>query len=244
MAGWILETAYTIGRKHGFREADARDFVGWVSVRMIRRDYAVLRACRDRRRLRGYLCRVMRNLAKDYRNHLWGKWRPTTTARRLGLFAVELERLHLRDGFSEAEAIEFLCLNRPFAPSVDELEDMAAQMPMRSRRSQIEFDPEILGSEVAVEKDHTDFERRSARCHLRAGLSQALAMLEERDRELLALIFEDGRSIASIARELDLDQRSLYSRRDHCLRRLRELLQDQGLAWAQVSLALDADSAT
>ena len=242
MASWILDTAYAIGRRHGFHEADASDFAGWVSLRLIRRDYAVLRACKEPLRLRTYLGHVMGNLAKDYRNRLWGKWRPTSAAQRLGLFGIELEKLRLRDGFSESEAIDYLCQNRALAPAPNELEEMAAKIPMKPRRSHVEFDANVLGQQWAVPEDPAVFDSFRARRRIRHGLARALATLDDSDRELVAMIFEDGRSIASIARDLHQDQRSLYSRRDRCLRRLRDSLREEGTTWTEVAVALDIDS--
>ncbi|MDA8020252.1 MAG: hypothetical protein MPN21_22675 [Thermoanaerobaculia bacterium] len=237
-ASWILETALSIGRKSGLTEADARDFTGWVAWRMIRRDFAVLRACRDPLRLQGYLHKVICNLAKDYRNHLWGKWRPTKTAQRLGAYAIELERLCTRDGFSMREAIRFLRCNRPYSPDTEVLEELAGRLPIRLRHTQMELEMALHGGSVVVEQDPVAFDSQRLRRSVRVGLSTAWAALEARDRELLTLIFEDGKSVASIARERGIDQRALYSHRDRCLGDLRRLLVEQGLAWSDVAVAL------
>lgn len=237
-ADWILETAFLIGRRNGLAEVDADEFVGWATLRLVRRDFAVLRSCRDPKRIRGYLSRVLRNLAKDFRNHLWGKWRPTSTAKNAGRYAIEFERLCLRDGFSAAEALRYLECNRAHCPDTETLEDIARRIPMRPRPHQVPLDVATLGRLGAVEEDPSRFESRRAVLQVRTHLSAALRALDDDDRELLGLLFDDGRSVASIAREQNLDQRALYSRRDRCLRRLRRILRDRGVDWPDVADAL------
>jgi hypothetical protein len=47
----------------------------------------------------------------DYRNRLWGKWRPSAEAKRLGPTAILIERLVARDGWAVDQVIEMVRVN-------------------------------------------------------------------------------------------------------------------------------------
>lgn len=246
-APWILETALRVGRRGGLADADARDFAGWAALRMVRRDYAVVRACRRPEQLRPYLGRVLRNLLKDYRNHLWGKWRPSRTAQQLGALGIELERMIRRDGVAASEAVEFLHRNRPTSPGRDDLDQMAATLPAQPTRTDwmpVEFDPDDP-QRTDVEPNGGSlldaFDRlalREARDRVRGALAAAMSEVGSEERELLRLLFEENRSVAAVARANNWDQRALYDRRDRCLETLRRSLQERGIDWSTVAVAL------
>lgn len=76
----------------------------------------------------------LQRLALDYRNKLWGKWRPSAAARSLGGVALQLELLISRDGHSLAEAVEILKVNHQVGLDREVLEHIACQLPARLRR--------------------------------------------------------------------------------------------------------------
>ena len=71
--------------------------------------------------MRTYLTVVIHRLFLDYRIRLWGKWRPSAEAKRLGAVAIALERLIVRDGWSFEQAVEVLRTNHAVDESRDEL---------------------------------------------------------------------------------------------------------------------------
>ena len=71
----------------------------------------MLRRFEGRSSLTTYITVVVQRLFLDRRNRLWGKWRPSAEARRLGPTAVLLERLVSRDGWSAEQALETLRVN-------------------------------------------------------------------------------------------------------------------------------------
>ena len=237
-AEWILDCATRLGRRKGIPECDVDDFAGWVALRLLDRDCTVLKACRNPERMRGYLRTVIGNLLKDYRDHLWGKWRSSASARRLGIAAVELERLWQRDGFLLHEAIEILRTNHRRKESKEELENLASHLPQKTKKRLIPFD--YCGPEgpsfYVVEQEIPDtvawhrLSRRIVGC-----LGAAFASLETEDAEILRLHYEEGQSLATIARKRNLNQRALYSRRDRCLGKLRRILEEDGLNWQEIS---------
>lgn len=234
---WILRTAELVALAKGIRGEEAKDFAGWVITRLLDRDGALLAACRRPETIRAYLRSVIGNLLRDYRNHLWGKWRPSAAARRLGADAVELERLCHRDGWTLAEAIEILRA-RPEIEHPEQLEALAARLPHRPVRRVVDLDVDSLGIVTPVDEGLAERDHAPVRARVEATLRAALAALEDEDRSLLHEHFTEGRSLAAIARARRLAQRSLYTRKDRSLRMLRNRLQEAGLSWQEIEPAV------
>ncbi len=62
-----------------------------------------------------------------------------------------------------------------------------------------------------------------------AALEGALGKLDAEDRVILRMRFEDGFTVADVARALDLRQKPLYRRVEGLLRRLRRELEGRGM---------------
>src|SRR5688500_3157528 len=95
-------------RRNGFPPDDSEEFGSWARLRLIDNDYAILGKWRGESSLPTYLTAVIVNLFRDYRIQIWGKWRPSAEARRLGPAAVQLEKLMGQDGRSFPEAVAVL----------------------------------------------------------------------------------------------------------------------------------------
>ncbi|MEM8995822.1 MAG: hypothetical protein AAGF23_13630, partial [Acidobacteriota bacterium] len=214
---WTLEYAQRLGRRRGIPEAEAEDFAAWAVCRLLARDGAILEACRNTRRVRTYLKSVIHNLLKDYRNRVWGKWRASATATKLGATAMELERLHQRDGFSLHEAMNSLQFNQNCRETRAELEALAGLLPQRHARRLISLDELKVHHVQQVQRPRRTGSREwreRSQDLVFEKLTAALDRLHHRDAEILRSHYIGGESLASIARQYDLDQRALYSRRD------------------------------
>ena len=66
-----------ITRRHSLSAAEAEEFASWARARLIDGNYAVLRKFGGRSSLATYLSVVIGNLFLDYRNSIWGRWRPS-----------------------------------------------------------------------------------------------------------------------------------------------------------------------
>src|SRR5438270_10350349 len=91
-------------RRMGMSAADAEEFHGHLLLRLVENDYGILRAFRNRSSFSAYLAVVVSRTLIDYRNRLWGRWRPSAAAEKLGEPAVELERLLYRSYQSAEDA--------------------------------------------------------------------------------------------------------------------------------------------
>ena len=216
-------------RKHHFQKEECEDFRGRVRVKLIDDGYAIIRKFEGRSSLKTYLTTVVSNEMKDFLNHLWGKWRPSTEAQRLGPVAIRLEKL-LRDGLSLDEAVRTLQTNHKVEMSAQELADMAARLPDRVPRR-------VVGEEALqgqVSNDRADSraeeeEREAVRRKVLPALEEIRKALPPEDQLILKMKGDDFK-VADIARVLGLDQKPLYRRIERLFKDLREELERRGFS--------------
>lgn len=218
---------------------DAEEFRSWVYEKLIEDDYRILRDFGNRSSLATYLVTVILNLGRDYRTQKWGRWRPSAAAERLGLVAMQLETLLYRDGFSLDEAVESLRSNHAVKLSKVEIVDLAAKLPARTPLA-FEGEAKIASAAAGTRTDARVLEQERGETLRRTqeALAESLAVLSVEDRLVLKMHYQSGLTIAAIATALDLDQRTLYTRRDRCLRQLKSVLESRGLESTQIFEAL------
>ena len=234
----LLETNYPLiqkklhhlSRRSGLPEHEAEEFRSWTLIRLVEDDYRILASWEGRSTLPTFLTVVLTNLMRDYRTHVWGKWRPTASAKRLGKDAVLLEQLCGRDGLSLDEAIERMWSEHGVTLSRAELEQIATSLPRRLERRRV-GEEELLRIPVdgRVESRIEDAERSRTEEQLRVLLAPLLRSLSAEDQLLLKLHYWDGLSMAAISPLLGRPQRELYSVRDKCLKMIRRNLEAAGL---------------
>lgn len=205
----IEELLKKIGARY-FRHEDAEDFRSWACLRLIENDYAKLAQFEGRNgsQLKTFLTACLMHLAQDYRDHLLGRWRPSSEAERLGKTAVALERLIARDGLTESEAKATL-LPR-VDQSLDELEQLLARLPPRSPHRRVVDDAALESMAARVEEPALERERVEV---LEQVVKRTLFGLPAEDRLMLKLRFKDGLKIVDIARLFRFDkdrERLLY----------------------------------
>ena len=216
-----------IGRRHGLSGADTEEFGSWVRERLIETQYAVFRKFAGRSSLQTYLSAVVANLFRDFRNTRWGRWRPSTLAKRLGPLAIQLETLLYRDGHPAREAIALL---KARGADEGELRSLLTRIPSRIATREVGLDS--LGSSIGEEARAIDpgpqQEHENERREAEAAVQTAMAVLSPEDRIILRLRFWDGCSIADIARSLGLEQKPLYRRLEGIKERLALALRERG----------------
>lgn len=234
------------GRRQGLGE-ELDDLVAWVHLRLVERDYKILRAYCGTSKLETYLASVVINLARDYRVSAWGRFRPSAVALRLGEVAIRVETLLHRDGRALDEVVSLLTATRQV--TADEVREVAALLPARTA-TRLEG-AEQLATVPAAERAEERLEAatvQATEARTREVLTAGLRALEVQDRLILKLHFCDGLTLAAVARGLRLDQRAIYPRVTRSLRQLRKTFEEQGLAagdvlaaagWAGASLKLD-----
>lgn len=216
-----------IARRHAITAQDADEFRSWVQVRMIENEYAVFRKFGGRSTLSTYLTAVLSHLFLDYRNSIWGRWRPCAAAERLGPIGVRLDELLHRDGCSVREAREIL-RSRGCELEDRELGRMAASFPMRRGTHELSLDT-IEGTPFETESSPAIAPYDQPDAYGLAALHQALTALLPEDQVIIRMRFWDGVSVADIAKSLRLDAKPLYRRIELIEKRLRTLLADGGI---------------
>jgi RNA polymerase sigma factor (sigma-70 family) len=227
---WVCRTHYCRGE-------EAEEFAAKVRVKLIEDDYAVLRKYTGKSTLKTYLTAVVVNFFHDYRNHLWGKWRPSAEATRLGEVAVKLEELVWRDGLSYDEACEILRTNCKLDAPQAELDEIFGRLPQKPRRRLVGED-ELRAHpsrEERPEERILEQEQRADRRRVGQALEEALDSLPDDDLLVIRLCILQGMKIADVARSSGLDEKALYRRKDRILARLRQTLVERGVTWTQLA---------
>src|SRR5918993_1185311 len=94
-----------VGRRHRLSDGAAEELESAVWMRLSEHDYRALRQYKEQASLRTFLTVVVTRLALDVQTADWGRWRPSSRAKRLGRAGTMFETLVFRDGFSRREAI-------------------------------------------------------------------------------------------------------------------------------------------
>lgn len=228
----------SICRRQGLFEEEAEEFASWARIKLLENDCAILGKFGGRSSLKTFLVTVVHNLFRDYRISQWGRWRPSAMAKRLGVVAVQMERLLHRDGIGFDQAAETLQRNFGVRQSLVDLADLAGRLPARTSRrvDGVEDEEELArlspagrarpeGTEARVRRS----ERREQAAEMERCLARAFEELEPEDRVVLRLRFEQGMTVAAISRTLTLEQKPLYRRIERCLAVIRTCLEDQGV---------------
>ena len=228
---FIGQIALSVCRRNGVDGHDAEDFASDVQLKLCADEYAVVRKFQGKSSFTTYLTVVINKSFLDYRRQVWGKWTPSSQAKRLGQTAILLETLVHRDGQSFDSACQLLAQKHGIAIDRRALREMLVQLPLRSPRRFEGSDglstlPSNDGADALVLAHERDEQRVAAEKALRA----ALAELPDEDRALIRMVYFEGLSVADIARGLQTDQKKLYPRIKILLTSLRKTLNRQGIA--------------
>lgn len=221
--------------RSGLPDCEAEEFRSWALFKLVDDDYRILGSWEGRSSFPTFLRVVLVNLMRDYRIHLWGKWRPTAASRRRGRESVLLEQLLVRDGLSADEAVERLRTVHGVSVAPDELVRLASVVPRRQDRCPVS-DEELLHIPVdgQVEIRIEAAERARTASRVRELLVPLLQSLPAEDCLILRLSFFEGLSMAAISRALHRPQRELYTARERCLKKIRRSLEEAGVGAEQI----------
>jgi RNA polymerase sigma factor (sigma-70 family) len=232
----------SICRRSGIDHSESEDFASVVRLKLVENDYAAIRSFEGRCSLSTWLMVLARRVLLDYRNHRWGKWRPSAEATRLGGAATLVERVVRRDGGSIEDAARLIREEQSIEMSEAEIEGLLARLPARTPRPH----EEPLG--VAAEGRDPSLDPEAAVLSAEAGrlsqhasriLSERLARLDAEDRLLVRMRFFDGLPVPRIARATGTDQRRLYHRISKIGDELRIALEQGGVDRGAIRSILD-----
>lgn len=222
--GWINRVAMATCTQHGVWGPEAEDFAASIRLKLMEDDYAVIRNHRGDSLLRTYLAVVVQRKFLDYWREGRGRWRPSAVARRLGPPAPELEALVFRDGYRLDQAGEMLRTSGRTSLSDRELgrllTSLPAREPLRYREVSTDEVSETTEADESADERVTGAETQALREQVTGALRRAMAELDAQDEVIVRMHFVDGRTLADVARALNIEQKPLYRR----VKRLRALL--------------------
>ena len=229
-------------RRHRLSPTDSDEFRSDVRLHFIERNYEVLRRFEGRCALATYVNVVIQRVFLDWRNRMWGRWRPSTEARRLGPTAILIERLVTRDGWSLDQALESIKVNHQIELD-DELtafcHTLSARVPARRMVSE-EDAAEVASPGPAADDNLVKAERDFLAKRVQTALDRARQALPAMDRLILKMRFDDRAAVSDIARALHLDQRPLYRTLERLLKTMGEALQADGISRADIDAYFNA----
>jgi RNA polymerase sigma factor (sigma-70 family) len=235
----IQQRLRSLSRRGGLPAYEADEFLSWALFKLVENDYRMLTAWEGRSSFSTYLTVVLVNLMRDYRTHVWGRWRPSAVACQQGPEAVWLERLLFRDGLSLDEAIHQIQSAQGVTLSRGEWEEIASRLPRRVERRRVsEEGLHQVAVDGQVESRVEQGELARTATQLRDILLPLLRGLPAESRLLLKLHYREGFSIAVISRLSGKPQKDLYRFRDRCLKSLRRGLEEAGLHAGDVGVLI------
>lgn len=229
---WIEKVAGIVCRKHSVWGEDAEDFASVAKISLMENDYADLRKFRGDCAAKTYLTTLVVRRFHEYAREKWGRWRNSAAAEREGQLAKDLEMLVYRDGCPLSQAGEQLRSAGKTELSDGELarilDRLPTRQPMRPKEvvtPLIENAPTAESADREVESGELDDHRE----RLLGALSTLMEQLPPEESHILRMRFQEGRSVADVARALRLDQKPLYRRIDQLRARLRVDLERCGV---------------
>jgi DNA-directed RNA polymerase specialized sigma24 family protein len=138
----------------------------------------------------------------------------------------------VRDKLSFEEAVETLRTNHGVTEDRAALESLFARFPVRTGRS---FTNDEVLDTIGAPDSGADVPLAQAEASAAAGaaaaaLGAALKALPPQDRIIIKMRFDDGFSVAEIAKAMKLEQKPLYRRIDKLLFDLRRALEASGVS--------------
>ena len=229
--GLIDRVVQFIARRHHLSASDAEEFTSTVHLKLIEKNFAILRKFEERSNLATYLTTVTERLYLDFCISRWGKWRPSAAARRKGVVAVELERLMARDGLTFTEAVGILHTNHRVTETREELLAILESLPVRPvRKFAGEEELAVVAAGGGVDDvAFTEIDDKGLVERVEQGLAVAVGRLTAREQLLLKMHFVDDLPVAQIARALGEEPKPLYRRMLQIMSALKEELARQGI---------------
>lgn len=160
----------------------------------------------------------------------------------MGELAITLESMLHRDGRSMEETLPVIRRRWPEL-SRTAVEDVARQLPPRMKRPRevpIEDAARIAASDsIAADARRSASDRTTISQTISGVVRTTFQDLQGIDRDIFRRRFENGMSIADIARALRVDQKPLYRRIQQLLRILRDRLHAAGVSSEDVADIVD-----
>jgi RNA polymerase sigma factor (sigma-70 family) len=242
----IDRIAAFVARGNHLNSDETAEFKQEVHLRLMEDNYSIIRKFRGDSLFPTYLTTVIKNLFRQYRIKQWGKWRPSTDAKRLGEHAVILERLITRDGYTFDEAVKELTTPASSEYTVAELEAIYLRLPQRNPRPVListssDDAPDVAATNYAADDRVEMRERESTARRVASALDRLIESMNAEDRLILKLRFWHELKVSDIAPIMGIEQKKLYKRLDRLRDNMRRDLETAGVAKSDIETVLSHD---
>jgi hypothetical protein len=221
----IEQVISDLARRNFLAPPEIDEFRAAVIRALERHDFEMLRAFDGRSTWETYLQLVISREFFLFQMDLWGQWRPSAAARRLGAAGVLLEELVIRDRMLVTEAIETMRTRH----RVDLPRYRMMQMAERLRLTAVPASLSANGPSATLEPLDP---------RVQSALRDALAALEPDDRLIAELRFRDAQPLTRIAKMMNMEVRPMQRRLDHIKRAIGASLAAQGIVREDVEALL------
>lgn len=217
--------------RKNLRGEAAEELLSNVRMKLIDDDYAVFRKFRGQSSLETYLTIIIQRLALDFLVQRLGRWRASVPAQRLGRVAVQMEILLYRDHLSFEEASQILIHNFGATQSIQELQQMAKQIPARTWPPSQQVDVAEHHEPASREEPFPQLDDRRQKLiqNLEATLGQMISELSNEDRVILKMRFESDLKVPQIAETLQIPAKKIYRRLETLMENFRKKLEKSGI---------------
>jgi hypothetical protein len=212
----VLRVIQDIARRNYLAATEIEDFKHAVERALERNGHELLKAFDGRSTWETYLTTVVTRQFFLFQAALWGPWRPTSAALRLGPAAMLLEELVIRDGFGISSAIDWMRTTHRVDLSRHRLLQLAEQLA-------------LADTSAATQHAKAPVRSAAAQATIDVALRDALALVTPDERLILELRFRDRQPLTRIAAVLKTDARPLQRRIETALAVIRESLITQGI---------------
>jgi RNA polymerase sigma factor (sigma-70 family) len=237
----IRRIVRAVGRKRRLSDSDIEELESSVWLRLVEHDYRAIRQYKGRASFRTFLTVVVTRLALDVHAASWGRWRPSSRARRLGKTGMLFETLVFRDGCSREEALSVLQSTGHGDPPAAVRALAGKRRSMPRRYIPIDLVAHTLPTADQPASAIETRERRVRGRRVGRALHEAVRRMPARDRLLLRMRYEEGLKVADVARALGEDPKTLYRTLETLHRRLRRMVSERGVTSSDVGELVGRD---
>jgi len=203
---FIERITHVICRRLGMVADEIEEFTAEVRLRLVKNDYAVLRAYQGRTSFSTYMAAIVRRMFIDYRRHSLGKWRDSAEAQRLGPLGIDVERAIVRDGRTPQETLTLLREKHP-GITIAEIERIARSLPVKIRHVRV---PVEEAESIESTGDADRVVRMDTAARISAVVCAFIDNLPAEEQLIFRLRFDCDMTVAQISRSLHRDQQVLY----------------------------------
>ena len=222
----------SVSRRKGLDDQQTEEFRSEIHLHLVEKDYAVLRSWDGRSELRTFLYAVISRKLIDVFRARHGRWRPSKKAEALGETAVRLEQLLHQRRYSFEEAYQQLRSDPRHPVSRNSLALLASKLSRPPPVSETPLDQDLAGTSRNPEQSLEDGDEATLLTRVFTVLETSGEALEESDRLLLQLRFEEGVTLSRAARLLGQERPQVEKRLKQLLELLRTRLKEAGIGEA------------